>query len=290
MEFGKWLQTQGFAPRTCMQYVRTIRGADDWLTAAGHEPIRKCKPDALLAYAQTLPNTNATRMRVRSALKQYWLFLGRREDTVPMWAIPCPKRPRMVCKAVEPDQMGRILVAAQEFGHDRYVLVCCLYYAALRREEAVSLTWPSIDSGRLKIVGKGGLEASLPIHPALSEALAGMPRRAFWVFPGRRPHQHMNVNTANVWMREIGARAGVLGLRPHVLRHTALATIVDQTGDLRAAQELARHADPRTTAGYTRATEARMQMALGSLTLFDIKEIPVIGEVAAGFPKRKEPK
>lgn len=254
-------------PRTQVQYVRTIRHIEVWLQGSGREPLRRCKPDDLAAYAQHQPNTNATRMRIRSSLKQYWAYLGRKDDTCPTWVIPCPKRPRMVCKALHPEQMAKVLDAAREFGAIRFAYVCCLYYAALRREEAATLTWPAVADGRLHIVGKGGQEASLPMHPSLSEALQNIPRQSFWVFPGRFPHTHMSLNTPNIWLRELGARAGVLGLRPHILRHTALASIVDQTGDLRAAQELARHADPRTTSGYTRATEKRMQAALEALTL-----------------------
>ena len=49
------------------------------------------------------------------------------------------------------------------------------------------------------------------------------------------------------------------------LRHTAIATANDRTGDLRAAQEFARHARPETTAIYTRATAKRLWEALLAL-------------------------
>jgi site-specific recombinase XerC len=40
----------------------------------------------------------------------------------------------------------------------------------------------------------------------------------------------------------------------------------DTSGDLRVAQELARHASPETTAGYTRVSRKRMVAASASLS------------------------
>jgi hypothetical protein len=42
-------------------------------------------------------------------------------------------------------------------------------------------------------------------------------------------------------------KAGIPNLSPDRLRHTAIATVNDATGDLRTAQEFARHADIETT-------------------------------------------
>ena len=52
----------------------------------------------------------------------------------------------------------------------------------------------------------------------------------------------------------------------HVLRHTALATALDATGDLRAVQELAGHARPETTAGYTRVRRDRLEAAVSAIS------------------------
>ena len=42
-------------------------------------------------------------------------------------------------------------------------------------------------------------------------------------------------------------------------------TVEDNTGDLRAVQSLAGHASPETTAGYTRATRARLVAAVTAI-------------------------
>ena len=67
------------------------------------------------------------------------------------------------------------------------------------------------------------------------------------------------------WIREVSETAGIGLIHPHQLRHTAIATINDTTGDLRTAQEFARHADVTTTQLYTRTTDARLKTAVASL-------------------------
>lgn len=54
-------------------------------------------------------------------------------------------------------------------------------------------------------------------------------------------------------VRRLAKQAGIPSaskLSPHSLRHTAITEALDATGDLRKAQDLAGHADPRTTRLY----------------------------------------
>jgi integrase len=56
-------------------------------------------------------------------------------------------------------------------------------------------------------------------------------------------------------VRRLARKAGIPSadqLSPHSLRHTAITETLDATGDLRKAQDLAHHADPRTTRLYDR--------------------------------------
>lgn len=56
-------------------------------------------------------------------------------------------------------------------------------------------------------------------------------------------------------VRRLARKAGIQSagrLSPHSLRHTAITETLDATGDLRKAQDLAGHADPRTTRVYDR--------------------------------------
>lgn len=102
------------------------------------------------------------------------------------------------------------------------------------------------------------------MHPVLWSQLDGRVSVYPWIFPGRSSG-HVNAGTIASWCAQVAADAGVGAVAPHRLRHTAIATINDETGDLRAAQEFARHADPSTTRIYTRVTAQRLRRAVDSL-------------------------
>lgn len=271
--FAWWLATHGYSDRTAGLYVRTVRRVDKAVRARTGQPLNRLGDDQamfeLRTFAQTIPNTNASRSCLRRSVKAYWAYLGRKRSAATVIrAIPCPRKPQMVCKALEPGEIAKLLVTAREFGPVVYAMVCLMYYAGLRREEVVNVRWPDVGEGLLHVVGKGGVEAWQEIPPKLADAIVAIPRTSDgpWLFPGRYPGTHLALNTVNVYVKQLGAAIG-LGQRlaPHMIRHSGVAMVNDLTGDLRTAQTFARHADPRTTAGYTRTTRARLQQAVLAL-------------------------
>lgn len=268
--FGQWLEKQEYARRTQRLYLGYVKRIEHFLRTENRPALRQCQPDDLKAFAETIPYTYASRTQARAAVRAYWMFLGRKE--APLWAIRSPRRTRMVCKALEPKQIKRLLDAARELGPYQYAACAAMYYEALRREEAASIQWDDLKEGWLRVVGKGAYEAYVPLHEEFVRALAPLPRKSRYVFPGRQPNTHIAPGTFNYWINLCAAAAHLKNVSCHVLRHTALAMIVDGTGDLRAAQEVARHSDPKVTAGYTRATKKRLTEAMHTLNLADEKE------------------
>lgn len=59
--------------------------------------------------------------------------------------------------------------------------------------------------------------------------------------------------------------AGISEISPHDFRKTFISTILEETGDLRIAQALAGHSDPKTTANYDRREMKEMRSATESL-------------------------
>jgi len=59
--------------------------------------------------------------------------------------------------------------------------------------------------------------------------------------------------------------SGIAEISPHDFRKTFISTILDETGDLRMAQALAGHSDPKTTANYDRRKQEDMRKAAGTL-------------------------
>jgi integrase len=137
----------------------------------------------------------------------------------------------------------------------------------LRRLEIAAVDWtrftPQLDW--YEVYGKGNIVEEIPVHHIVREEIQGRQTAYRYLFPGNRT-AHVNPATVALWVAQIGTAAGIPDLTPHKLRHTFISDVNDKSGDLRVAQELARHASPETTAGYTRVTRDRMILASQNLS------------------------
>jgi integrase len=216
----------------------------------------------MVAYIETRPRTATTRQLIRAALKHYWEIRGRKNP--PLDVIFTPPAPRMVCKALDEDD-ARLLAKAARARHDLPGLAVLLgLYQALRRQEIATLRWDCFHSDWLTVTGKGSVTATIPVHPVIAEELLWRDRPSAWVFPGRKSGP-CNPATIWSWVSQVAEDAGLCHVRPHQLRHTSIATVNDNTGDLRAAQDFARHANPTVTAGYTRTKAKRLRAAVDTI-------------------------
>jgi integrase len=257
------LMARGLSARSATLYQRELWRIERWCEANGWT-LKNVPASALTAYLETRPPTWATRKLIRHSLAHYWALAGRRNP--PLWALPIPRKPRMRCRALEPDEARRLAKVARARGDRLGLAVLLALYLGLRREEIAQLRWADfLADGWLRVFGKGGTTAQLPLHPAVLNALAKASRSSEWVFPGQRPGRPVVPTTVWLWIGQVADEAGVEHVTPHRLRHTCLATANDNTGDLRAVQELARHARPETTAGYTRVTTKRLKAVVASL-------------------------
>lgn len=261
---------QGLKPRSIYIYVRAIQRLQDWCLER-HTDLDQVTADQLNHYGSTLAPGRSTRMQLRSGLKYYYEAVGRVPS--PYRAIPVPPKRRMVCHAFETNDAALLYKTAVGWhsGPQGLVTLCGLQMA-LRRFEIAHLEWADFHGdGWLTVRGKFGVIADIPVHPVVESKLrwwkeqAPEPRQAkpgpVYVFEGRKGNP---VSPATVWnwVRAVGEEAGVGLIKPHHLRHTALAVANDATGDLRAVQDLARHRDPETTAGYTRVTGDRLRKTM----------------------------
>jgi integrase len=257
------LMARGLSARSAQLYQRELWRIGRWCVANGWT-LNNVPASALTAYVATRPATWSTRKLIRHSLIHYWAIAGRANP--PVWALPIPRKPRMRCRALEPDEARTLAKAARARGDREGLAVLLALYVGLRREEISRLRWADVqDDGWLRIFGKGGTTAQLPMHPAVLHALSKLPRDSEWIFPGQHRGRPVVPTTVWLWIGQVGEQAGLEHVTPHRLRHTCLATANDNTGDLRAVQELARHSRPETTAGYTRVTAQRLKAVVASL-------------------------
>lgn len=259
----------GLSPRTAYAYARIIDRVESMLGQRGTD-LSSCTAVDVAAVVQGWRASNASRGQLRAALVRAWELLER--DDPPLRALRVPPKPRARSRALEPDSATKLEQEAWNRRDLPGLAVLIGLYAGLRRFEIANLRWEDVvvdEHGTptwLRVLGKGEVLADVPVHPVLARALGDYYRRAGgWIFPGRTSAGPVHPGTIWAYVRQVAADAGLAVVPTHVLRHTALAEANDRSGDLRAVQEIARHARPETTAGYTRVTSERLRRVVGMI-------------------------
>jgi integrase len=279
-----WLRTRLVARqltrRTAVVYVDILLRLQRWCELVGSS-IETATAVEIEAFASTLPNARSSRRLLKSGLIHYYAIIRRPEP--PTWVIRVPRKPRMLSRALEDDDARRLAAAAIERDDRMGLAVIIGLYLGLRRFEIAQLCWSDFDSGWLRVVGKGDVEASLPVHPVVQRYLDRQRNDTAFVFPGAHGGP-VNPTTVWAWVRRVSVEAGLDAVPTHVLRHTALTVGNDATGDLRAVQDFARHAQVETTAGYTRATVERLNRIAEAVGDFYERDVAA-GELADPDPQ-----
>lgn len=157
-------------------------------------------------------------------------------------------------------------------------LLALMLGCGLRREECAALDLANFSAAErlLRLTGKGGREASVPLKPAVAQAVAD------WLtVRGRKPgplctlvswtgrvHVGRRLSAQAVYLivRRLAATACIAPCTPHDLRRTFISELLDLT-DGETARELARHANFATTGRYNRRGERAKVKALKLLSL-----------------------
>lgn len=277
LELRNELIGRGLSPRTVDVYVRAIQRAAD------HLDLSTCTPVEVSRWVgSTIPDSWSSRKLVKVALRTYWDWVGRVDP--PTMAIRVPPKPRFSCRAMTPERARKLSVAASEWedGPEGLAVLLALYPPVLRRFEIAKLQWDDVEvddergQGWLHVMGKGSVSAVIPIHPRVVDRITWWrdvytPRPDptdcscrpgdVYLFRGRAGRDHVCPATIWSWVKRVAKRAGLGEIAPHELRHTGLANLNDMTKDVRATQEIARHADPATTVIYTRVNKERLWSA-----------------------------
>jgi integrase/recombinase XerC len=146
--------------------------------------------------------------------------------------------------------------------HRDRAIVLLMVLGGLRAAEVRSLLLADVDQGlrRVRIMGKGGRERTVPVDRAFFAELAAYLRLER---PPRLPTRECFVvlrgATAGRPLTEAGLRSvfryhrqtsGAIRVRPHRLRHTYGTELAATGMDLLVLRDLMGHASPETTAGY----------------------------------------
>ena len=252
------------SPHTRDAYRRDLEHAAGWFEAAGHggwAALTAADVQAFAARCHRGGLSGRSIQRRLSALRTLLDFLIREglAERNPARSVRAPKAARRLPKALDPDEVARLLDAEPAEGYEavRDLAILELFYSSgLRLAEVQGLSLGDLDlkAGLVSVLGKGSKRRIVPIGGKAREALArwlrvrrgGEEAAVFVARTGRR----LGARAIQDRVRRFAARHGI-DLHPHMLRHSFASHLLESSGDLRAVQELLGHADLATTQIYT---------------------------------------
>lgn len=210
---------------------------------------------ALLNWA---PLAASSRNRKVAALKAFFKWMFQEEIlTSPLHhSLKAPKVPQKIPHYISMDEALAVIQSLKtdlEAGrgvHQELSLFLLLYGGGLRVSEACQLKWNQLhlEEAQLRILGKGGKERVVSLPSAALNWFKKQPQADVYIW-GATP---LNPRTAYEWIRQRGARAGLLKpLHPHALRHSYATHLLAGGMDLRILQEALGHSSLVATQKYT---------------------------------------
>jgi site-specific recombinase XerD len=175
-----------------------------------------------------------------------------------------PKLRRSLPRPADTEQLRRLIERAGAKERCWVLLASyqglrCKEIAGLRREDVVE------HKGLIRVLGKGDNERLLPLHPDVLAALVALPLpRSGPVFTRARGGRY-SANAMSAYFNEF-LRNNDAGATAHQLRHWFGTTFYANTQDLRLTQEMMGHADPATTAIYTKFSNRAAAVAIKELS------------------------
>ena len=294
---------RGLAGNSLRAYRRDLLRYASWLGAAGITSLARVSEADVAAFGAALrrgdappavptgaaegpvpasPLAASSVARALVSVRGLHRFAARegRLDADVSAAVRPPVAPKRLPRALSVEQVTALLEAAggdMATGQDAprglrdRALLEFLYGTGARISEAVGLDLDELDveSGAVRLLGKGGKERVVPVgrpaRVALSAYLVrGRPalvsRGTPAVFLSARGNR-LSRQSAWTILQEAARRAGVepAVVSPHVLRHSYATHLLDGGADVRVVQELLGHASVTTTQVYTLVTVDRLR-------------------------------
>lgn len=268
----QWLRSEAFTEGTRGQYRAVWEAWRTWLVMTDVPPFAALRSD-VDAYALALarhgnpaaqrpqPLGRGTVARHLSSISSYY---NRAVEDQLTDRNPVPRRRHKVRQDskqpyLAPDEIRAIIAAADAYSPRASALVALLLLVCVRTSEALTVRIEHIryEGGHrfVHVVKKGGVRARTAIPPQawVRIATAIGDRREGPIICGQQG-QPISRKTAWQLVGRLGRLAGVEAqIGGHTLRHAAITRGHELGLPLDTLQDLAAHADPKTTRGYDRS-------------------------------------
>jgi integrase/recombinase XerC len=235
---------RGAAPATMNRRIAAVRGLFEYAVIAG---VRTDNPVPAARRATGL------RPKARGMLGH----IGPRRAPTGGRLV---RQPRRLPESLDPAEVAAFIVDLET--HRDRAMALAMLVGGLRAAEVRSLRLADVDMGlrRVRVVGKGGRERTVPVDRVFFSELAAYLRaerppgcstpECFVVLRGPTRGRPMTEAGMRRIFRTHRARSGAQRVRPHRLRHTYGTELAAAGIDLLVLRELMGHASPETTAGY----------------------------------------
>ena len=253
-------------------YRRAVRAFDAFLGAEDLLAATRRSVEAYRAHLEALGRAASTICQHLSALTGFYDFAVDEKlvENNPAARARRPKLPkrsnRRGTEVHETQAILRVCCVSTDALIDLRdcALINVLALQAWRIEEALGLTVEDLGEEQghkiAEITGKGAREDRVTLAAATWSAVhdwlgvAGITTGPVFVavLKGGRIVLGKAMSKQAAWkrVRRLATRAGLRHIHPHLFRHGAITTALDDGVPLRDVQDFARHADPRTTRRY----------------------------------------
>jgi site-specific recombinase XerD len=263
------LRLRNYAARTIQTYVGRIAA---FAQHFGRSP-ELLGPEHVRAFQLHLLQRRVSWSSFNQAVCALRFLYGttlRRPEQLPL--IPYGKRPKTLPAVLAPDEVLRLLAAAQT-PRDR-VFLAVAYGCGLRLSELTHLRVGDIDSGRMVIHvrhGKGAKDRLVPLSRRLLDELRDywrLHRPRTWLFPGQRPEQPISGSNQQRRFARLVARVGLSKrCSLHTLRHSYATHLLEAGVDVLTLKTLLGHRHLETTTRYLHVSTQRLRQTPSLLDL-----------------------
>lgn len=281
-EWRTWQQAQGLSALTIaarcgrVAYFAQHLGSDP----ADADPAQIVHYMAILA-----ESTFRGRKMSRSSLATYhshlkawfaWLVKTDYRLDDPMSRVPAPKAPKRHPRPVSNRELEAILSVRVHRRTRMMILLAA--FQGLRVHEIAKIRGEDVNllDMQLRVVGKGGVDAVLPLHAVVAAEAEQYPRKGHWFTTHTQNSVHGHdgpilARSVSDIIGDVFDRAGVDG-GAHRLRHWYGTTLLSGGANMRTVQTLLRHASLQTTQLYTDINVTDQKAAIQTLRIPEARD------------------
>lgn len=243
-EWAAWMQAGGSSNKTVETRLAGVVSACRFTGTCDPESLTTRQIIRWLAQCRS-PWTRRTYWTTIRAWHRWLLEQGLREDD-PTERVPRPPQPKGVPRPAPTVSLGAVLETAPRRARAYIELAA---FQGLRVHEIAKLRGEDFEDEDLYVLGKGGHQDVMPVHPLVQQLRRGFPVEGWW-FPSATELGHVGPKAVSATISRAFHQAGY-AVNAHMLRHWFGTHTLRTSRDLRVTQELMRHQSISSTQIYT---------------------------------------